>query len=448
MVKNNVPVQKITGEHGYFRILFFGISLFLTLCPLYLTAQEKIQGEYLTVKVVEIGPGDEFFSWWGHLALMVDNELTGKSLFYDFGVFSFDDPHLIHNFLKGDLNYKIMVSSAQDELEWYIQNNRDITIYTLNLDNRQKTQINYALNWHVLPENRNYFYKIFTDNCVTRAILIIDEALDGKFIEKYKNEKGRFTLREHAERHLYRSAVMYVPLNFIMGEEIDKPVSKYEEMYLPSEFTAALVDFSYTDINGNIQPLISGIEKINAAIGRPVVLSKPPHGRLYAFLAGMTGAAVFMLLIIFEKKSRGLRIVFYITQSLMALCWASMGTFLFYAMFFSHHTYAYNNLNIIYANPLLFIGVPFGILCAFTKHKRNYVFYSRVLKALWTCVLTGAIFTAAIRIAGFNHTDNTLILLLITPSAAVLSYFGDLMYIIGRRRIQKTCQTQQIAPYS
>jgi hypothetical protein len=400
---------------------------------MYLTAQEKIPEEYLTIKVVEIGPGNDFFSWWGHLAIMVDNELTGKSLCYDFGVFSFDDPHLIRNFLKGDLNYKIMVSSAQDDLEWYIQNNCDITLYTLNLDNGQKEQIASALNRNVLPENRNYFYKIFTDNCVTKAVVIIDEALNGKFIGKYKNEKGRFTLREHAGRYLYRSVIMYVVLNFIMGEEIDKPVSRYEEMYLPSEFAAALVDFAYTDTNGTIQPLVSGVEKINVSIGRPVVLPGPPHDKLYAFLAGMTGAVVFMVLIIFAKKNRGAHIIFYIAQSLMALYWAVMGTVLFCVMFFSHHTYTYNNLNIIYANPLLFTGVPLGILCAVTKHKRKYAFYSRILKALWTYVLIGAAVTVALRVTGLNYTNNTLTLLLIIPSVIVVRCFGDLAHTISRR---------------
>jgi hypothetical protein len=280
-----------------------------------------------------------------------------------------------------------------------------------------------------LPENRNYFYKLFTDNCVTRAVVIIDKALDGKFIEKYKKEKGRFTLREHAERHLYRSVVMYVVLNFIMGEEIDKPLSKYEEMYLPSEFAAALAGFTYTDANGNIQPLVSGIEKINTAAGRPAVLLKPPQDKLYAFFAGITGAVVFVLLIKLGKKNRGFRIVFGITQSLMALYWAFMGTLLFYAMFFSHHTYTYKNLNIMYANPLLFVGVPFGILCAFTKHERQYAFYSRILKLLWTYVLIGSISTVAVRIAGLNYSDNTLNLLLIVPSAVVLSFLGDLEFI-------------------
>jgi hypothetical protein len=421
MLKNKILLKRIAGKKGLSPDIFLGILLFLILCPICLTAQEKVQGEYLTIKVVEIGPGDEFFSWWGHLAVMVDNELTGESLCYDFGVFSFEDPHLVRNFLKGDLNYKIMVSAARDELGWYIQNNRDITLYTLNLNDRQKEQIVYSLNWNTLPENQNYLYKIFTDNCVTRVILIIDEALGGKFIEKYKNEKGRFTLREHAERHLYRSVIMYVLLNFIMAEEIDKPLSKYEEMYLPSEFAAALADFSYADENGNIQPLVSGIEKLNTAVGRPEVLSKPPHGRLYAFFAGITGAVVFALLIVFGRKNRFFRVILGITQSLVALYWALAGTVLFYAMFFSHHTYTYNNPNIIYANPLLFAGVPFGILCAFTKNERKYAFYSRVLKVLWTYVLIGSVSTVILRMAGLNYSDNTLALLLIVPSAAALS---------------------------
>jgi hypothetical protein len=431
MMRDNALPQKIAGEHAYSHV-FFGISLLLMLCPICPAAQEKIQGEYLTIRVVEIGPGDEFFSWWGHLAVMVDNELTGESVFYDLGVFSFDDPHLIRNVLKGDLNYKIAAGAARDELEWYIQNNRDITLYTLNLGSGEKEQIVYALNWKVLPENRGYLYKIFTDNCVTRTMTIIDGALDGKFIEKYKNEKGRFTLREHGERHLYRSVIMYVVLNFIMGEEIDGPPSKYDEMYLPAEFTAALVEFSYVDINGTIQPLVDGIEKVNSSVGRPVILSRPPCGGLYAFLAGMAGAAVFMLLIVFRGKNRAVRTVLYITQSLMALYWAAMGTVLFYAMFFSRHVYTYNNLNIIYANPVLFAGVPLGILCAVTKNEHTYAFCSRLLKALWTYVLIGSAVTVVVRITGLNCTNNTLSLLLIIPSAAVLSYFGDLAKALYR----------------
>jgi hypothetical protein len=432
MLKEGVCLKRTAGEHGLFLYTFFGATLFFVLCSTCLAAQEKIQGEYLTIRIAEIGPGDEFFSWWGHLAVIMDNELTGKSLCYDFGVFSFDDPYLVRNFLKGDLKYKVTVSTTRDELGWYIQNNRDITLYTLNLDSQQKEQIAYSLNRSVLPENRNYYYKIFADNCVTRVIAILDKSLNGKFTEKYKNEKGRFTLREHAERNLYRSVVMYVLLNFIAGEEIDKPVSKYEEMYLPSEFAAALVDFTYADANGNIQPLVSSVEKLNTAIGRPAVLSKPPRGELYAFFAGVTGAVIFIFLLIAEKKNRFFRIVFGIIQTLMILYWALMGTVLFYAMFFSHHTYTYNNLNIIYANPLLFAGIPFGILYAVTKHEHKRAFYSRVLKALWTYILAGTVLTAALRIAGFNHTDNTLTLLLIIPPALVLSYFGDLTYCLTR----------------
>jgi hypothetical protein len=426
MLKDRVWSKRIAAERGLF---LYGLLLFLMLCPICLDAQEKTEGEYLTIGIVEIGSGDEFFSWWGHLAVMVNNKFSGRSLFYDFGVFSFDDPRLARNLLKGDLHYKIMAGPAQDELEWYIQNNRDITLYTLNLDSRQKEQIVRSLDRSVLPENRNYLYKIFTNNCVTRVLSIIDRALDGKFMEKYKNEKGRFTLREHAGRHLYRSVVMYTLLNFIMGEEIDKPVSKYEEMYLPSEFAAALVDFTYEGANGKIQPLVSDIKKINTAIGRPAVLSMPPMDNLYAFFAGMAEAGFFMLLIMFRKKNRGARVVFGIGQSIVSLYWALMGTILFYAMFFSNHIYTYNNINIIYANPLLFAGVPFGVLYAFTKHHRKRVFYFRVLKILWTYVLTGSVFAVLLRIAGFNCTNNTLILLLIVPSAIVSSCFGDLPFI-------------------
>lgn len=416
--------------------LFYGVSLFLVLCPR-LAAGEKTPGDYVTIRVVEIGPGDEFFSWWGHLAVIAENELTGRSLCYDFGVFSFDDPHLVRNFLKGDLKYKITASPARDELAWYIRNNRDITVYTLNLDSRQKEQIFDALNRSVLPENRNYFYKLFTDNCVTRVIYIIDNALGGEFIKKYKNEKGRFTLREHAERHLYRSVAMYVLLNFIMGQEIDKPLSRLEEMYLPSEFTAALVDFTYTDADGNTEPLVSGVEKINAAFGRPAVLSKPPPGELYAFFAGMTGALMLILLTAFGKKRGCLLVIAGIVKSLMALYWAAAGTILFYAMFFSHHTYTYNNPNILYANPLLFAGVPLGMLSVLARDEHKRRLCARLLKILWTYVLFGAVAAVILRTGGINFSNNTLNLFLIIPGAVVLSFLGDWALMAYKRAAPK-----------
>jgi hypothetical protein len=419
MLMNRGCPQKIAGKRW---LSSFTLFLFLMLYPISLTAQEH--KDYLTIKVVEIGPGDEFFSWFGHLMIIADNDITGRSFCYDFGVFWFDDPDMVCNFLKGDLNYEITVSNAQYELGWYINNNRDITLYTLNLDIRQKEKIAGELNWNVLSENSSYHYKIFTDNCVTRIISIIDDALKNEFTERYKNEKGRFTLRDNAGRYLYRSVFLYVLLNFIIGEEIDKPSSRYEEMYLPSEFTAALVDFTYTDINGNIQPLVSGIEKISTAVGRPAVLSKPPQSALYAFFAGMTLAVFFILLIIFRKKNRLLHIVFYVSQSLMALCLSVIGTVVFYAMFFSHHIYTYNNLNIVYANPLLFIGVPLGILCVVIKQENKFIFYSRILKALWTYILIGAFVTIILRITGINYTDNTVILLLLIPPIIVLSLFS------------------------
>jgi hypothetical protein len=134
---------------------------------------------------------------------------------------------------------------------------------------------------------------------------------------------------------------------------------------------------------------------------------------------------MLLLLIIFGRKYRSVFIVSGIVKCLVTLCWASAGTVLFYAMVFSNHTYTYNNLNIIYANPLLFIGVFAGILPALTRQEQKRVFYSRVLKVLWRYVLLGSIFTIILRISGVTYSNNTMSLLLIMPSAAVLSFLGD-----------------------
>ena len=54
------------------------------------------RGEYLQIKLVTIDPGDELTMWWGHTGLIVEDQRFHTSLFYNYGIFSFEQ----ENFLR------------------------------------------------------------------------------------------------------------------------------------------------------------------------------------------------------------------------------------------------------------------------------------------------------------------------------------------------------------
>jgi hypothetical protein len=136
------------------RVRLTGILLFLLfLTPVFIAAQgspliregqetgDKGRGEYLSVKIAVMGPGDELYFWWGHIALIIDDALTGQSRFYDYGLFSFDNENFFINFALGRLLYSVGVSPAENNIRAYIFTNRDITVYTLNLSAAKREEI-------------------------------------------------------------------------------------------------------------------------------------------------------------------------------------------------------------------------------------------------------------------------------------------------------------------
>jgi hypothetical protein len=383
--------------------------------------ETKSRGDYLTIKIAVIGPGDELYFWWGHLGLIIDDALSGESRFYDYGVFSFDNDNFFLNFAFGRLLYSSTVSNASIILRHYIAANRDVAIYTLNINSRQKEAIFRAAERNILPENKDYLYNHFSDNCVTRVINLIDDALDGQFYDMAQNTLGRFTLREHVRRHTYFSPFWDWFLNFIMGQSIDEPATIKQELFLPSEVGRALQIFNYID-GGEVKPLVSSVEIINTANGRPPTLDSPRLQWPYELCYGIVIAAILLFLKFLSKKYAGGRIPLGLSQSTLGLFFGFAGSIAFFMAFFTNHDYSWHNSNVIFINPLLLAAVPFGIISAFSKKESRRAWHEKALKCLWTYVFLGGIFTVVIKLLPAFYQQNQSTLALTLPFSFVLSF--------------------------
>ena len=141
--------------------------LFTTCYPLF-TANAQSLSPTGKISLLTVSPGDELYSAFGHSALWVFDYERGIDRVYNYGTFDFRTEGFYVKFVQGTLPYTLSVSSSYNILEGSRQSNRSVTEQELNLSATQKEKLFLFLETNYLPENRQYFYKFFYDNCSTR----------------------------------------------------------------------------------------------------------------------------------------------------------------------------------------------------------------------------------------------------------------------------------------
>jgi hypothetical protein len=397
------------------------------------SGSEAAPGDSLVIKFAVMGPGDELYFWWGHIGIIIEDYNTSRSRFYDWGVFSFENTNFFSNFAIGRLIYSCAASSPSWNLRNYMESNRDITIYTLDLPTEKKEELRDYAEWSILPENKDYFYHHFKDNCATRIRDIFDMATDGAFKARYGDAPGRYTLRQHVRRHTWFNPFFDWFLNFLMGRDIDQPLAIWEEMFLPAEIGARALEFSYTDSDGIERKLVSSVEKMNTAIGRPAVLDVPrlqwPRELVFGcFLAAVLGVLLFLK----NQENQIASIIWAALQGVLGLFFGISGLALFFMTFFTNHDYTYHNINVLFINPLLLAAVVFGILHIKAPDDMEKYKWSIVIKAVWSYVFVFGIITLLLRLIPGLHQMNLVTLAMVLPFAAALSFLPDLLVYIRR----------------
>ena len=386
-----------------------------------LTAQAG-RGDDLTLKIAVMGTGDELYFWWGHIALVIDDARTGESRFYDYGLFSFANDNFFVNFALGRLWYSSGVSAAIDNIALYVNTNRDVVLYTLDVPPENREKVRRFAEESVLPQNRNYLYNHFSDNCSTRIRDILDVATDGQFKDQLGNAPGRFTFRQHVRRHTWFSPAADWILNFWMGQDIDVPITVWDEMFLPAEVGRHINDFEYTDIYGYSRPLVNGMETIYTAEGRPAVLDNPRRQWPRELVFSIALACVLGLLFYLQSKypAHG-QVLLGICHSLFGLVFGIAGLLLFFLSFFTNHDYTYHNINLFFCNPLLLAAFPLGIRYAASATYDKRLSAEFTLRLLWLLTALGIFVSMLIKLSPRFWQQNLTDQMLMLPISLLLA---------------------------
>ena len=103
-----------------------------------LSAASNEPGSSLTVYLLTFGWGDEVWERFGHNAIWIKDRARGTDTTYNWGMFSFEEPHFLERFLTGDTRYWMEAFDLDSMLAEYRRRKRSILAQELNLTPAQR----------------------------------------------------------------------------------------------------------------------------------------------------------------------------------------------------------------------------------------------------------------------------------------------------------------------
>jgi hypothetical protein len=192
------------------------------------------------VWLVTYGPGEVYWQRFGHNAIWVRDGQLGLDHTFNFGFFDFEQEQFFLRFLMGRMLYFSAAQEAAVEFDQYVAENREIRVQRLDLSPEQAEALIRDLLADIRPENRDYLYDYYTNNCSTRVRDALDDALGGAIRKEFETVRATGTWRDHTRRLTQMDSWLYLGLETALGRRVDKKISRWDEMFIPGVLSDAL----------------------------------------------------------------------------------------------------------------------------------------------------------------------------------------------------------------
>jgi hypothetical protein len=263
---------------------------------------------------------------------------------------------------------------------------------------------------NILPENRVYLYDHYRDNCATRVRDLLDRMVDGQ-LSAAAAAAGSGTLRWQTRRFTAGHPGMNWLLMFLMSGGIDRPITRWEEMFLPMELESNVAGLRYVDPQGRTRALVSAQETWFTAADRARVPERPPSYLPAALLLGvLLGLAAAGLGWWRARGGTASRALSGSWEALLGLAIGLIGTTLACISLFTDHTVTYGNRNLFLAGPLHLAVVPLAVAAAAGARAAG-----RWLAWLWSLLAALGLLSLALQAIPALRQDNALIAAVLLP---------------------------------
>lgn len=389
------------------------------------SASEPEPGSELAVYLVTMGPGELVWERFGHNALWIHDELRGTDVAYNYGIFDFAQENFLLRFVQGRMLYWMEPMDAERMIQAYLHADRSVWVQELNLTPRERGELRAFLEWNALPENREYRYDYYRDNCSTRVRDALDRVLGGQLRAQTEDDPSGTTYRWHTRRLTTADVPTYTGLQLGLAQAVDQPISDWEEMFLPLKLRDH-VERATVARDGREEPLVKSARALYLSSGIEV-RDEPPSWTL-GYLAVGVGLGVLLLGLAWlaSRSSGAAQIAFAAIGSLWSVVIGVGGLVLLGLWAFTDHTAAYRNENLFHFDPL---ALPLVLLVPLLPHRSARV--RRAAFALSAAVAAISVLGLVLKVLPGLYQVNGEVIALVLPVHLALAAG---VYLLTRAR--------------
>ena len=332
-------------------------------------AAARVPGSELSVTLVTFGLGQEVFERFGHNALLFEDAVTGQTVAYHWGLFSFTEPGFLARFLTGDTRYWMGAVDGQALIDYERRAGRPTTLQRLNLTPAQAKNLRDFVQWNALEENKFYRYDYYRDNCSTRLRDAIDRAVGGAIRRATDTARTTITYRNESLRLTDGDVPVQAGIDVALGRPADTPLTQWESFFIPMRLRDALRTIWVKGANGKDVPLVATELKVALPPEAKLVpeSAAPPRLMLRYLLAGLLLAALVVVLRVMMVSRRSAAWGLALFGAGWSLLSGVLGVILPLAWLATKHVFwAYNESDLLLTpiSLVLVILIPASVLSA------------------------------------------------------------------------------------
>ena len=254
---------------------------------------------------------------------------------------------------------------AEPYVGTYVRDNRSVWLQELNLPPAARLELRDFLRLNEQPEHRFYHYDYYQDNCSTRVRDALDRVIGGAIAAQTRHVATGTTYRFHTQRLTANDPPTFTGLLLALGPGVDRPISAWEEMFLPMALRDHARRVTLPGPDGASIPLVAGERTLFESTASAPPAAPPEWLPWYLILGAGIGGLAFALGAAGRRRIPGGRL----SLGTLAALWGTVGglggVVLAGLWAFTDHTMAYRNENLFQLNPLM-LGlaalVPMGLV--------------------------------------------------------------------------------------
>lgn len=306
------------------------------------------------VSLITCWPGQEVYELCGHEAVRVRGVVNGVPVdsVWNYGTFDFNQPNFIYRFVKGETDYKLSSYPFAWFMPEYIRSGRRVVEQDLNLTQPEAQRLLAILRHEALPQNATYRYNYVKDNCATRIVQRLDQAVGQPVVYPDSIAYGTFRNTMRAYHHDYPWYQFGIDL--ALGSGLDYPLRGKEEMFVPLEMMRK-ADYAHLSDG---RPLVTRKRVLNEGVDDATLGPSPWYTGPFA-LSWIWFVATILICLAQWKRHSVFRWIYSIWFTILGLA----GCLIAFLIFISSHEATSPNILLLWLNPLqlvIAIGVWFS----------------------------------------------------------------------------------------